>query len=345
GHDNFGNWGGAIQMTLDPEQTNVYTHLSSFDNVPSGSGYEYKFVILTGGDVDAAIWEGSDNRSFTATGLEEDTDDNGYGEIFQPVAYFADVTPDDIITQDVTVTFELDISSAYRALAAGDTLIDTQTGSDDITLWSEVNGVTINGVLSQWWDWGNDVTCVGEWAMTQTDTDGLKYSFTYLYSAGQAKAQQAKFGINSLDNEAGFAQNRNFVIDDAAATYTVADLCFGEQNTDANLPFPQSCEPLSIASLPGIPTSYALSQNYPNPFNPTTTINIALPEANNVVLTIYNALGQEVRTLKTDYLNAGNYSVTWDGLDNSGNSISSGLYIYTMTAGHHNFSKKMLMLK
>ncbi len=345
GHDNFGNWGGAIQMTLDPEQTNVYTHLSSFDNVPSGSGYEYKFVILTGGDVDAAIWEGSDNRSFTATGLEEDTDANGYGEIFQPVAYFADVTPDDIITQDVTVTFELDISSAYRALAAGDTLIDTQTGSDDITLWSEVNGVTINGVLSQWWDWGNDVTCVGEWAMTQTDTEGLKYSYTYLYTAGQAKAQQAKFGINSLDNEAGFAQNRNFEIDDAAATYTVADLCFGEQNTDTNLPFPQSCEPLSIASMPGIPTSYALSQNYPNPFNPTTTINIALPEASNVVLTIYNALGQEVRTLKTDYLNAGNYSVTWDGMDNSGNTISSGLYIYTMTAGNHNFSKKMLMLK
>jgi len=121
--------------------------------------------------------------------------------------------------------------------------------------------------------------------------------------------------------------------------------CFGELNEDPALPFPQSCEPLSIASLPGIPTSYALSQNYPNPFNPTTTINIALPEASNVVLTIYNALGQEVRTLKTDYLHAGNYSVTWDGMDNSGNTISSGLYIYTMTAGNHNFSKKMLMLK
>ncbi|NQV42324.1 MAG: lamin tail domain-containing protein, partial [Candidatus Marinimicrobia bacterium] len=244
GHPNFGDWGGAIQMTLDPEQTNVYTHLSSFDAVPAGSGFEYKFVILTGGDVDAAIWEGSDNRSFTATGEEADTDDNGYGEILQPVAYFADVTPDDIITQDVTVTFELDISSAARALAAGDTLIDTQTGSDDITLWSEVNGVTINGVLSQWWDWGIDVTCVGEWAMTQTDTEGYLYSFSYLYTAGQAKAQQAKFGINSLDNEAGFAQNRNFMIDDAAATYTVANLCFGEQNTDTTLPFPQLCGPM-----------------------------------------------------------------------------------------------------
>ena len=345
GHPNYGDWGGAIEMTLDPEQTNVYTHLAAFDNVPSGSGYEYKFVILTGGDVDAAIWEGSPNRSFTATGEEEDSDENGYGEILQPVAYFADVTPDDIITQDVTVTFNLDISSAYRALMAGDTLIDTQTGSDDITEWSEVNGVTINGVLSQWWDWGNDVTCVGEWAMTQTDVDGVKYTFSYLYTAGQAKAQQCKFGINSLDNEAGFAQNRDFMIDDAAATYVMDEMCFGEQNMDENLPFPGSCEPLSIATMAGIPTSYALSQNYPNPFNPTTTINIALPEANNVELIIYNALGQEVRSLKNTYLNAGNYSVTWDGLDNAGNSIPSGIYVYRLTAGTNNFSKKMLMLK
>jgi len=345
GHENYGNWGGAIQMTLDPEQTNVYTHLAAFDNVPIGSGYEYKFVILTAGDVDQAIWEGSPNRSFAATGEEEDSDENGYGEILVDVAYFADVTPDDIITQDVTVTFNLDISSAYRALMAGDTLIDTQTGSDGISDWNEVNGVTINGLLSQWWDWGNDLTCVGEWAMIQTDVDGVKYTYTYLYTAGQAKAQQCKFGINSLDNEAGFAQNRDFVIEDAAATYTLPEMCFGEQNTDENLPFPGSCEPLSVDPMAGIPTSYALSQNYPNPFNPTTTINIALPEANHVDLIIYNALGQEVRSLKNAYLSAGNYSVTWDGLDNAGNSIPSGVYIYKLTAGTNSFSKKMLMLK
>jgi len=344
-HENYGNWGGAIEMQLDPEQTNVYTHLSSFTEVPVGSGQEYKFVILTGGDVDAAIWEGSPNRTWAASGEEPDLDENGFGEILQPVAYFADVTPDDIITQDVTVTFNLDISSAYHALEAGDTLVDTQTGSDDITMWSEVNGVAINGILSQWWDWGNDVTCVGEWAMTQTDAEGFKYSYSYLYTAGQAKAQQVKFGINSLDNEAGFAQNRDFMIDDAAATYEMDEMCFGEQNTDTALPFPVNCAPVSIASMPGIPTSYALSQNYPNPFNPTTTINIALPEASNVDLTIYNSRGQEVRNLKTAYLNAGNYSVTWDGLDNSGNSIPSGLYIYKLTAGTNNFSKKMLMLK
>jgi uncharacterized protein (DUF2147 family) len=241
-HENYGNWGGAIAMALDPEQTNVYTHLSSFDNVPVGSGYEYKFVILTGGDENAAIWEGSPNRTWVATGDEVDTDENGYGEILQDVAYFADVTPDDIITQDVTVTWNVDISSAYHALAAGDTLIDSQTGSDGITAWDQVNGVCINGILSQWWDWGNDVTCVGTWAMTAVDE--VTYTYSYLYTAGQAKSQQYKYGINSLDNEAGFAQNREFIIDDTNPTYVMDMDCFGEQNTDASLPFPTECAPI-----------------------------------------------------------------------------------------------------
>ncbi len=345
GHDVYGNWGGSVVMTLDPEQTDVYTHLGTFDNAPIGGALEYKFVILSGGDPDAAIWEAADNRSWAATGDEVDSDANGYGEILVDVAYFADVTPDDIITQDVTVTWTVDISSAYRALEAGNVLIDAQTGSDDISSWDQINGVCINGVLSQWWDWGNDLTCVGEWAMAQSDDAGLEYTYSYLYTAGQAKYQEYKYGINSLDNEAGFGENRSFEIDDANTTMVLADDCFGSQNTDSNMPFPQECGPVAISSLPGIPTSYALSQNFPNPFNPTTTISFALPEANNVVLTIYNALGQEVRTLKAGHLNAGNYSVTWDGLDNAGNTITSGIYIYRLTSGNHSFSKKMLMLK
>jgi len=348
GHDNFGNWGGAVGMTLDPNQTNVYTHFSAFDNVPVGSGYSYKFVILPGGDVDAPMWEdlGPDvNRSFVATGEEVDSDENSYGEIIQTVAYFSDVTAADVITSDVTVTFNVDITSVYRALAAGDTLIDTQTGSDDITLWSEVAGVNINGLLSQWWDWGNDPTSVGAYALTETADGSMIYTFSYLYTAGQAISQQYKYGINSLDNENGFGLNRTFDLDDTNLTMDLGMDCFGELNEDTNLPFPQECGPVSVDQLAGIPTSYALSQNYPNPFNPTTSINFDLPEANTVTLTIYNALGQEVRTLKHDYLNAGRYSVTWDGLDNAGNGITSGIYIYRMTSGNHSFSKKMLMLK
>ncbi len=341
----YGGWGGAVELSLDPSQSNVYIIINQFDDMPVGTPVEYKFVILQGGDVNAAVWEGSPNRSWTPTGSEEDTDSNGYGEILQAPVYFADVTPDDIITQDVTVTFSVDISSAYRALAAGDTLIDTQTGSDGIGAWSEVTGISINGLLSQWWDWGNDLESTGDWAMTQTDTSGFKYSFDYLFTAGQAKEQGYKYGINSLDNEAGFGENRSVIIDDAAATYIAPEDCFGSQNTDENVPFPQLCAPLAIEEMPGIPTDYSLEQNYPNPFNPATTISFSVPEAGLVRLAVYNVLGQEVKTLVNSARNAGNYRVTWDATNEHGEKVNSGLYIYRLQAGNKVLSNKMVLMK
>lgn len=341
----YGGWGGAVEMTLDPGQSNVYIIINQFDNMPVGSPVEYKFVILTGGDPDAAVWESSPNRSWTPTGEEEDSDDNGYGEILQPVEYFANITPDDIITQDVTVNFNVDISSAWRALDNGDTLIDTQTGSDGIASWDEVNGVTINGLMGQWWDWGNDLTCEGEWAMTQTDDEGLKYTFAYTFTAGQAKDQTFKYGINSLDNEAGFGNDRHVIIADTSDVYNAPEDCFGETNTDENLPFPQLCAPLAVEEMPGMPTEYTLGQNYPNPFNPTTMINFSMPVAGQVKLTVYNVLGQEVNTLVNTYRDAGNYRVQWDATNKNGAKVNSGLYIYRLEAGNNVMTNKMILMK
>jgi hypothetical protein len=341
----YGGWAGAIEMSEDPNQANVYIRVDQFDDVPVGTPQEYKFVILKGGDVDNANWESSPNRSWTATGQEEDSDDNGYGEIIVDPVYFSDVTPDDIITQDVNVTFNVDISSAYRALAEGDTLYDTQTGTDDITTWDEVTGISINGAFLNWWDWGTDTLSTGDYAMTQTDTMGFKYSYDYLFTAGQAKVVEYKYGINSLDNEAGFAMNRHLTIDDAASTYDAPEDCFGSQNTDTTIAFPQLCAPLAVRDLPGIPVAYTLEQNYPNPFNPTTTIGFSVPEAGMVRLSVYNVLGQEVKTLVNKNKNAGNYEVTWDATNNRGEKVNSGLYIYRLQAGHQMLTEKMVLLK
>jgi hypothetical protein len=95
-----------------------------------------------------------------------------------------------------------------------------------------------------------------------------------------------------------------------------------------------------------IPQQYELSQNYPNPFNPTTTIAFGLPEQAQVVLEVYNVLGQRVRTLVGgDTYQAGYYQVVWDGRDQFGNSVSSGLYIYRLTAGEFNELRKMVFIK
>jgi|GEM_PF-608934 len=99
-----------------------------------------------------------------------------------------------------------------------------------------------------------------------------------------------------------------------------------------------------------LPTEFALSQNYPNPFNPTTKIKYNLPEQATVVLKIYNLLGQEVATLADAPQAAGYYEATWDGRNNFGTNVSSGVYFYRFEATGNSGQryanlKKMLFLK
>ncbi|MBD3299571.1 MAG: HYR domain-containing protein [candidate division Zixibacteria bacterium] len=94
-----------------------------------------------------------------------------------------------------------------------------------------------------------------------------------------------------------------------------------------------------------VPTSYALLQNYPNPFNPSTTIQFRLPEASEVNLTIYNVLGQEVRSLITGVKEAGTHTVEWDGRDNNGSAVQSGMYFYRIQTPSFTEAKKMTLLK
>ena len=98
-------------------------------------------------------------------------------------------------------------------------------------------------------------------------------------------------------------------------------------------------------NAPQLPTEYSLSQNYPNPFNPTTEIQFTVPNSGDVQIVLYNMLGQEVRTLFTGQVQRGTYSLQWDGQSNSGKQMSSGTYIYRMTAGDFVQSKKMMLIK
>jgi hypothetical protein len=94
------------------------------------------------------------------------------------------------------------------------------------------------------------------------------------------------------------------------------------------------------------PESYALSQNYPNPFNPTTNIRFSLPQSGPVRVDVYNILGEHVTTLLDDNMGAGNFQVTWNGMDKNGSKVASGMYIYRLQAANK-FSavKKMLLVK
>ena len=100
-----------------------------------------------------------------------------------------------------------------------------------------------------------------------------------------------------------------------------------------------------LGDLNALPTTYEVSQNYPNPFNPSTTIKYQLPEISNVKLVIYNVLGQKVRTLLSDRIEAGYHSVVWDGRNDEGRAVASGIYIYKFEAGNFNRTMKLMILK
>ena len=100
---------------------------------------------------------------------------------------------------------------------------------------------------------------------------------------------------------------------------------------------------IDIAFLP--PFSFYLDQNFPNPFNLETSVSFALSKASHIKLSIYNILGQKIKTLIDKNMNVGNHVFRWDSRDNSGNTVTSGIYFYRIEAKEFSQMKKMILMK
>ena len=109
--------------------------------------------------------------------------------------------------------------------------------------------------------------------------------------------------------------------------------------------------PTSVENIGSIVSTYKLNSNYPNPFNPTTNISFNLPEASEVKIEIYNSLGQLVNTIANNSYGPGSFNAVWNATDEYGKKVTSGMYIYRMTAKSeidgNQFvdSKRMLLVK
>ena len=97
--------------------------------------------------------------------------------------------------------------------------------------------------------------------------------------------------------------------------------------------------------LDDIPSEFSLEQNYPNPFNPITNMNFELPRSGRVMLTIYNVRGQVVKTIMNENLSYGYHTATWQGRDNQGRSVASGVYFSELQASGIRKMRKMILLK
>jgi choice-of-anchor B domain-containing protein len=100
-----------------------------------------------------------------------------------------------------------------------------------------------------------------------------------------------------------------------------------------------------ISDNANIPDVYALGENYPNPFNPSTSIPYQLPQPGDVRIEIYNMLGQKVKTLVNNKKEPGYYTASWEGLNDNGFQVSSGIYLYRIEAGEFSSVRKMILMK
>lgn len=155
------------------------------------------------------------------------------------------------------------------------------------------------------------------------------------------------FSFNAVNGDLTLSANPAFG-GTANLFVTVSD----SQNAAASDTISVTVQPISgIDDDLQMPENFALQQNFPNPFNPETAINFQLPTATTVRLIVYNMLGQQVRELVNAAMTAGFHNVRWNGLDDRGNAVTSGIYFYRMeiaglngtVTGQHLIRKMVLM--
>lgn len=133
-------------------------------------------------------------------------------------------------------------------------------------------------------------------------------------------------------------------LQDPTGTWAIGQANPGEASLLSNPGDPNSTVGVELAAF-GLPKSFTLQQNYPNPFNPSTTIDFAVPKNTDVKLTIYNSMGQPIRELVSESLQPGNYSFLWNGTNDAGDAMGSGLYLARLQGNGVERTIRMLLMK
>ncbi len=258
------------------------------------------------------------------------------------------------------VAYDLDGLASTPAL----TLMNTWCGVDflETSYFYETGGVTGGGVVvplitgeadagvfvhggvpDQFYAYG------GCWVLNQFDVLGKvnagKYALSYpVYNATNRYAAIASsrlnpggYSVNTMWFGFSFMYVRDDVFAEPTDRFEIARDVFNW--------FQYEMPPGCCYTDAEIPKAYALAQNYPNPFNPVTTIRYDMKAKGLVTVRIYDVSGRLVRTLVNETKEAGAYSAVWDGRNNGGMNVASGIYFYKMDAGGFSATKKLVMLR
>lgn len=195
------------------------------------------------------------------------------------------------------------------------------------------------------WFGGNSSLFVVDWTLGSVlEFNASSGNFIQTFVSGLQNAEGYAFGPDSNLYICDWSQNQ-------IKKYSSQGIFIGVFTSQGNMQAPNSIlfRPVQFTSIDvetgSIPDQYSLGQNYPNPFNPTTTIDYHLSKQSNVILEIYNARGQKVRSLINNVQSPGIKSVVWDGRNDRGKAVASGIYLYKIQAGTFIQTKKMLLIQ
>lgn len=344
-------WGGITNpMTVDAEDANLYHLELQFDNVIIGDDIQYKFVIVRDWETSPSdVWELPDepthggNRFYVISGGEEDTDDDGYGEVDMGEVFWSDIDFNEVTEHDITVTFTVDTRPAYLKWADPDSfIVDVHTGD---VLVDPISGFQVSGSFNDW-PWGDEFTEDDQlWDDgengDETAVDSF-YTFSHTFPAGSVFEQAYKYAINGLDAEARSEHDHNLTLSNDVSeiavvdTFGVTDLLYARW---VLMLYPDWND-VEEGNPANQPNRFQVAQNYPNPFNPTTTIEFSMPTAAPVKVTVFDLQGREVFARHFGTVSPGQHAFVFDG-----SRVASGTYFYRVEAGKWNAIRKMQLVK
>ena len=322
----FNGWGrhDLVQNPLDPNSY-VSMEADTIMQVEAGDTIvAYKFFYTPNS------WEGGSDRRYILT-----QDDYNAGSATISRA-FNDGTLATVTNQETEFLFQVDVNGAVSAISGNP--------------FPVINTVHLAGGTAplQWpslgWPDGEInlmIPLYDDGTHGDVTADDDIYTTTVTIPAYTVFHMEYKFGINYGDaaNNEGGNDNENGI----GANHTVelfSNAYYVETLDTFGIMGPKDFVTDVQDITETLPTAYSMEQNYPNPFNPSTKINFSIPNEGIVTLNVYNSLGQHVATLVNESKSAGTYQV-----DFNAESLSSGIYFYSITAGTFTQTKKMILIK
>ncbi|HHM02621.1 MAG TPA: T9SS type A sorting domain-containing protein, partial [Caldithrix abyssi] len=315
-----------------------------------GDNQSYKYYVVKADESTTWVdgWErpasqGGGNRDVEFAGVENQ-------DASEETTYYDDVHPDWVIEsgKDVSVVFSVDMAPAMD----GDLQAVPFDPATDTLYWI---GEMPSFVNTQGWE---DVDEMRVLKLTDDDGDNI-FSATLSLVTPTFNTFEYRYAWRSQDGSwtfepAGFgdfAYRIRYIGQDGARSFPTlpwdmpTDTWTNQEDKSDQQEFDPFKSLTSIGHTPDVPTVYQLDQNYPNPFNPSTTIRFTVPVAGKVTLTVYNVAGQKIATLINGNVTAGSHTRVWNGKDNAGNQVASGVYFYKLTAEKFSATEKMILMK